>query len=271
MTHMSLRRRSPKQSPLNKKSSIPIRLLIRIGRWLGKDTLSSRRLGPDTAGKRTRLTRPALPRTETVLLLLSSFLLFSCSQTTSAVTPQVITVYSTSAAQPWLPPLYECARTSAVLSRVDDPSAAEIVLRLGEPAFLNSPAFQIDTEDILIVAQRQSPVQNLTLDEARRLFAGEGDPSVQVWVYAEGEDVQDMFDRVVMEGRKATPSARLAVNPEHMAEALVNEANALGILPRRWKAGDAREVFLVATVPVLAITDSEPQGVMQELLACLQK
>ena len=144
-------------------------------------------------------------------------------------------------------------------------------MRLGEPAFLNSPAFQIDTEEILIVTHRQSPVQNLTLDEARRLFAGEGDPSVQVWVYAEGEDVQATFDQVVMAGRNVTPSARLAVNPEHMAEALVNEANALGILPRRWKAGDAREVFRVAIVPVLAITDSEPQGVMQELLACLQK
>jgi hypothetical protein len=206
-----------------------------------------------------------------VLFLLYSILLYACSPTAPAVTPQVITVYSTSAAQPWLPSLYQCAGTSTVISRVDDPSAAEIVLRLGEPGFLHSPAFQIDTEDILIVAQRQSTVQNLTLEEARWLFAGEGAPSLQVWVYAEGEDVQDIFDQMVMAGRKVTPSARLAVNPEHMAEALANDANTVGILPRRWKAGDAREVFLVATVPVLAITGSEPQAVMQQLLACLQK
>lgn len=157
------------------------------------------------------------------------------------------------------------------MSRVDDPSTADIVLRIGEPPFLDSPAYQIDKEEILIVTHPQSPLQNLTLEEARTLFAGQGGSSVQVWVYASGEDVQEVFDQVVMVGRTVTPSARLAVNPQQMSDVLVNESNAVGILPRRWKAGDAREVFSVATVPVLAITDSQPEGMIQQLLACLQK
>ena len=205
------------------------------------------------------------------LFLLSSLLLFSCSPSTPAVTPQLVTVYSTSAAQPWLPELYQCTGSSTAISRVDDASGADIALRVGEPELLTSPAYQIDTEDILIVTQRQSPVQNLTLEEARDLFAGQGDPSVQIWVYAAEEDVQEVFDRVVMPGGRVIPSARLAVNPQHMSDTLVNEANTVGILPRHWKVGDSREVFRVATVPVLAITRSEPQGVVQELIACLQK
>ncbi len=219
--------------------------------------------GPSTAfGKHSlRSGRPS--RNDMLLFLLSTFL-FSCSPSIPSITPQLVSVYSTSAAQPWLPQLYECAGTSSVISRVDDPSAADIVLRVGEPPFLNSPAFQIDTEEILIVTHRQSPVQNLTLEEARALFAGQGDPSVQVWVYVSGEDVQEVFDRAVMAGRNVTPSARLAVNPQQMSDTLVNEANTVGILPRRWKAGDVREVFSVATVPVLAITNSEPQGVIQD-------
>jgi len=186
-------------------------------------------------------------------------------------TPQRITVYSTSAAQPWLTPLYACAGSSSVISRVDDPSSADVILRVGEPEFLVSPAYQIDTEDILIVTHRQSPVQNLTLEEARALFAGQGDPSVQVWVYASEEDVQVVFDQFVMEGRSVTPTARLAVNPQQMSDTLVNELNTLGILPRHWKAGDVRDVYLVATVPVLAITQNEPEGVIKALLSCLQK
>jgi hypothetical protein len=182
-----------------------------------------------------------------------------------------MTVYSTAAAQPWLSPLYECATVSTVISRVDDPSAAAIVLRVGEPSFLDSSAFQIDSEEILIVTHRQSPVQNLTLEEARALFAGQGDPSVQVWVYASGEDVQEVFDQFVMAGRNVTSSARIAVNPQQMSDILMNEPNTVGILPRHWKVGDTREVFSVATVPVLAITSSEPQGVIKELIACLQK
>ena len=228
-------------------------------------------LGLDTASKSIQPTRPAAPLNDIFLFLLSSFLLFSCAPSTSQTTPQVVTVYSTSAAQPWLNPLYACGGSSPVISRVDDPSSADIVLRVGEPEILVLSAYQIDTEDILIVTHRQSPVQNLTLEEARALFAGQGDLSVQVWVYASDEDVQEVFDQFVMEGRGVTPSARLAVNPQQMSDTLVNESTAVGILPRHWKAGDVRDVYPVATVPVLALTKSEPQGAIKQLVACLQK
>jgi hypothetical protein len=159
----------------------------------------------------------------------------------------------------------------AIISRVDDPESADVSLRVGEPPFLESPAYRIDTEEILIVTHRQSPVQNLTLEEARALFTGQGDPFVEIWVYASEEDVQEVFDQTVMAGRGITPWARIAVNPQHMSDTLVNEANTVGILPRHWKAGDAREVFSGGPVPVLAITNAEPQGVIKELIACLQK
>ena len=206
----------------------------------------------------------------TALFLLSSFLFFSCAPTTPSATPQLITVYSTSAAQPWLEPLYACAESIAVISRVDDASTADIILRVGEPEFLSSPAYQIDTEEILVVTHRQSPIQNLTFEGTRALFAGQGDASVQVWVYAPEEDVQAVFDRVIMAGSRVTPSARIAVTPQQMSDTLVGESNAIGILPRHWMAGDAREVLSVATVPVLAITDPEPQGAINDLIACLQ-
>jgi hypothetical protein len=120
------------------------------------------------------------------------------------------------------------------------------------------------------VTHRQSPVQNLTLEEARALFAGRGDPAVQVWVYAPREDVQEVFDRLVMEAGRVTPFAMLAASPQQMSDMLVNEPNTVGILPRHWKAGDSREVYSVATVPVLAILAEEPLGLIEGLIACLQ-
>jgi hypothetical protein len=213
-------------------------------------------------------------RNDSVLLILLSFLIASCSAATApAPTPEVVSVYSSLAAEPWLSELYDCAagQTNVALSRVDDPDSAQIAVRIGESQFISSFAYQIDGEEILIVTQRQSPVQNLTLDDARTLFMGLGDPSVQVWVYAAGEDVQRVFDKFVMEGRSVAPSANVAVSPQQMSDTLVNQPNTVGILPRHWKAGDSREVFSVATVPVLALTNSEPQGVVKELIACLQK
>jgi hypothetical protein len=204
-------------------------------------------------------------------LLFCVLLVSACSTSTPLATPEVVTVFSTAAAEPWLPPLYECAGTVSVLNRVDDPAAAQIILRVGESPILSSFAYQIDTEEILVVTQRQSPIQNLNLEGTRALFSGLGDPSMQVWVYASDADVQQAFDQLVMEGRIIAPSARVAAHPQQMSDALVNEANTIGILPRHWKAGDSREVFSAGTVPVLALTNAEPQGIVKDLIACIQK
>jgi len=205
------------------------------------------------------------------LLITLALLLSACSPSTPVPTPQPVTVFSTAAAESWLSELYDCAGSTAVVSRVDDAASADIVLRVGEPEFLASPAYLIDMEEILVVTHRQSPLQNMTLEEVQALFAGQGDPSVQVWVYAPETDVQEVFDQMVMQGRSVTSSARLAANPQQMSDTLVNEANTVGILPRHWKTGDSREVHTVGSVPVLAATNFEPQGAIQELIACLQK
>jgi hypothetical protein len=204
-------------------------------------------------------------------LILCSIFASSCSTSTPPPTPQVVSVFSSSASEPWLSELYDCAakQTNVVLSRVDDSSSAGIVLQIGEPT-VTSFAYQVDTEEILVVTQRQSPVQNLTLDEARALFMGLGDPSVQVWVYASDADVQQVFDQLVMKGGSVTSSAMMAVSPQQMSDTLVNQPNTVGILPKHWKAGDARVVFSAGTVPVLALTKSEPQGMVKNLIGCLQ-
>ena len=220
------------------------------------------------------------PRNDIILLLILLLLLSSCSTNTPLTTPQVVSVYSSSSAQLWLTKLYACAaKSSATIRLSDSPSVADIRLQIGEPKYLSSFAYQIDTEEILIVTNRQSPIKNLTLEEAQALFAGLGDPSVQVWVYASEGDVFGVFDQFVMKGRSVSSSARVAVSPQQMSDVLNGESNSVGILPRHWNPstslgqgqGDVREVFSVATVPVLAITQIEPQGVINQLIGCLQK
>ena len=208
-----------------------------------------------------------------IFFLLLVFLLPSCAPTTTTPIPeaQIVSVYTSPATQPWIADVFACASADTVISVANDPFEADISLRLGEPDILTTPAFQIDTEDILVVTQRQSPVQNLTQDEVRELFAGQGDPSVQVWVYASGEDVQRVFEQAVMGGQSVTSLAGLATSPQHMSDTLNNQANTVGILPRHWKVGDSRFVYTIPDVPVLALVNEEPQGGIQAIIACLQK
>jgi len=202
--------------------------------------------------------------------LLSSIILFSCTPATQPTSQtEVVTVYADSAAEPWRSELFACANDLSVVLNISA-QAPEIYLRLGEPEMLVSPAYQIDEEEILIVTHRESLLQSLSLEEAQALFAGQGDASVQVWVYSSDADMQILFDQLVMKGRSVTSFARLAVSPQEMSDVLNSDSSVVGILPRRWKMGNVREVYSAGMAPVLAITKDEPRGVVSELIGCLQ-
>jgi hypothetical protein len=207
----------------------------------------------------------------TILYLFLSCMLLSCASGSATPTStSVVSVHATSAAQPWLTELFECANQQGVVLNVSA-GGAQIDLRVGEPEILPAPAFQIDEEEILIVTHQESPIQNLSYQEAQALFAGQGDPSVQVWVYASGEDVQVLFDQLVMKGRSVFSSARVAANPQEMSNILNTEKNSVGILPRHWVAGTVREVYSAGTVPVLAIQNGDEIETSRALLACLSQ
>lgn len=200
------------------------------------------------------------------------FFIAACAPVSPSLpVPEIIGVYTTPSTQPWLAEVFACAPPGTAVRVVSSPAQADISLRLGEPEILASPAFQVDTEEILVVTHRQSPAQNMSLEDVRALFAGQGDPSIQVWVYAAGEDVQEVFEQVVMQGRSVTSLARLATGPQDMSDALNNQPGALGILTRRWKAGDSRFVYTIPDVPVLALAQEEPVNDIKALVACLQE
>ena len=204
-----------------------------------------------------------------ILFLLSSLIIYSCASGNQTPPAEIVNVYSTSAAQPWLTKLYTCADNLSVVLNISA-DESDIVLRVGEPEHIISPVFKIDEEEILIVTNRESPIQNLTLVEAQDLFV-QGNGSAQVWVYSSDADVQIVFDQLVMKGRNVTSFARLAASPQQMSDTLNAEKEAIGILPKHWKVGSVREVFSAGTVPVLAVTKEEPQGAVQNLISCLQK
>lgn len=204
-----------------------------------------------------------------VLLTILSLLLVSCT----AVTPsavQVVNVYATGGARPWLEEMYACAEDAGAALNLTSESP-QIQLRLGEPEDWKGAIYQVGTEEIVIAAQLQSPLGSLTLTQANEIFSGKGNPAVQVWAYAAGDDVQRAFDRLVMNGRSVTSFARLAASPMHMSASLTADVNAIGFLPRRWMTGELKELLVAGSVPVLALTPSEPEGIARNLLACMRK
>lgn len=212
------------------------------------------------------------------LEILGVLVLGACSAQPPTSTPEVINIYATSAAYPWLGTAYECAPTSATV-RLTAPDSADIILRLGEPTPLSTPAYQIGVDDVLVVIHPQAGISALTPDQARLLFSGEvanwtsvggSDLPVQVWTFSPAEDIQVAFDRFVTRGRPITSWARLAVSAQAMSDSVGSVPGSIGILPRRWKAGNTREALVVSSLPVLAVVRAEPKGTLRALLGCLQ-
>ncbi|GAB4504803.1 MAG: hypothetical protein Fur0043_17970 [Anaerolineales bacterium] len=205
------------------------------------------------------------------ILLLVLFILAGCVPVAPAIEVQALDIYATPAAQPWLAEAYACAPEGIALRVANSPDQAEMTIRLGESDDLPPAlAYQIGKEEILVVAHPASPLRDLTIEEARALFARAGASSVEVWVYDAEEDVQAVFEQAVMEERPITSLARLAVGPQHMSEVLTNNPHAVGLLPRRWVTVDLHTLFIVPDVPVLALLRDEPHGALRVLLACLQ-
>lgn len=208
--------------------------------------------------------------------LLAVLLLFSaCVPLNGGNTPvaeQPIRLFATPATRSWLDEFYACAARQNAVIALTDPASAQLTLRLGEPEEgLSQPAFQIGEEHIEVVVHPDSPLRDLTLEQARALFAGQASEDVQVWVFAAESDVQQVFNRQVMAGQVVTSLARLATSPEEMAEALSAETKAVGLLPGREVAGrGVRGVLILPSVPVLVIAHVPVEGGIQNLLACLQ-
>jgi hypothetical protein len=216
--------------------------------------------------------------------IVAGILLAGCHPLTPGVTPVTIPVQYSAATVPWLTGIYKCAGANVVTAEqraveFQDLQSVDLAIRIGQPDNLKNPAYQIGSEEILVIVNPKNPVKSLTAEQVRRIFNGQtlswqgvggSNTQVQVWVYSSGEDIQQIFESTVMDGSPVTSNARLATNPDEMALAIANDVNAVGILTQSLMGNNVSDAFLVATVPVLALTKSAPQGAVQTLIACLQ-
>ncbi|MFZ1041143.1 MAG: substrate-binding domain-containing protein [Anaerolineales bacterium] len=214
-----------------------------------------------------------------ILFIFALILLNACGAQTSQATPQLVKVYVTSAASSRLTDLYNCSTPSTAIL-LSDLQSADITIRLGQPDNLSSPAFQIGTDDVDVIVQSQNSMDSLTADQIHSIFLGQvtdwkdvggSDMPIQVWTYAQGEDIQQIFEQNVMNNQPVTSLARLAVSAQNMLDSIANNAGSIGFLPRSLEATNVHDVYKVESEPLLAITKSQPQGVVNDLIACLQK
>lgn len=220
-----------------------------------------------------------------VFFILTSIILTACVPTTPEPKPEQFTVQFSAASAPWLASLYGCANNNMVTTEREadlfDLTSASLVIRIGKPDNLAGFAYQIATDNLLVITNLKNPTNSLSSDQVFGLFTGQirnwksingVDAPVQVWVYPAGEDIQGIINQVVLRGSPVASSAFLANNPNEMLESIEKDRNAIGMITQHLKTGNVTSVYTAASnQPVLAITMSKPQATLSQILGCMQK
>jgi hypothetical protein len=225
-------------------------------------------------------------RVNIFILLLVIAAISACGSEVPTATPAIINVQYSISTQPWLEQVNACAGGTIVSEelmavRYQDLEKADFVLRVGQPESQIDNAFQIGSEEIVVIVNKNNPDTQLNEEQVVGLFTGrienwgsigKTDGQVQVWVFPEGEDIQQIFTHTILEGSPITSNARLANNPLEMIQAIEADVNAIGILTRHFVTNITPVAFTdLTSLPVLAITSSTPSGKVSEMLTCLQR
>ncbi len=195
--------------------------------------------------------------------LLSTFI-FACSSPQPTAQNQIVTISYSPYTEFQMDEVYACANDLSIILKISE--NPEIKFQLGEPDVLLDFAYQIGDEEIIVVSNKQSQLQSLSLDEVRNLFAS----GENVWVYSSDSEMQMALNQVVMQGRSVSVSAQIAVSSRQAVEKIESQSDAIGFIPKSLITENLKEIYSIGILPVLALTETEPQGAVQSLLACLQ-
>jgi len=215
-------------------------------------------------------------------LLILLVLLTSCSSVPAPpdASPQSFTYYAASGTEKIIPDLYDCAdRTQIGLAtRTSDIVQADLLIRLTAPQN-NLPAYQIGTVELVLAAYPASEIGSLSQKQIKAIYTGKinnwaalggEDAEIQVWAYGAGNELQEAFNETVLTAGTLVSNARQAQNPGAMRDALLENSNALGIIPRTEVGTDLQVLSTINSYPILAILPNETSPDLSSLILCLQ-
>lgn len=146
--------------------------------------------------------------------------------------------------------------------------------------------------DLVLITHPQNPVVELSPQALHAIWTGDStnwedfggtDSPTQVWTYSPGNALRTTFDAAILPGERTSSQAWLAPDPGAMLEAVSADPAAIGYLPASWLdtppselAANLQlltlpeEISSSLHLPVLALTETEPEGALRTLLLCYQ-
>lgn len=235
-----------------------------------------------------------------VWLMLLAMLLPACksiAEATPPPTPIPLYLAYTPVLRPWLERLAACAQEQPEVALFLDElpydqsrsDRYDTVLQLGRVPDSAGYAVVLGYDELKFIVNKLNPVQSIDEADLPNLFNGSmrtwetlSPPkaiyvvSVQPWVYLPESELSwpEVTGNIFDDNNLMT--ARLASSPDQVIQGVRDDPGAIGFVPLSWLNKDSEGVKQINVptaleIPVLAISKSEPQGVLRNLLACISQ
>ena len=210
----------------------------------------------------------------------------------------VIHLQTTSSLAHWLPQAAECAAALpnlGIASETVEPAAlnlanADLILRLGQRQADDSYTAVMGTESLVLVAGDQVPLNVLSAESLRSIYAGDWtkwsevpevangagtDHPLTVFSYPNGNELDSLFSQFYLDGKAITGSVQRYSSVDGLAALLAANPYGLGYTLASQVPAGFRTLVVTGLVQdptfyVLAVTSGEPEGSLKQLLLCLQ-
>ena len=162
---------------------------------------------------------------------------------------------------------------------------ADLVVWWGETPERIDYAYPLNEDELVVIVNPENPKQTLSGSELVSLYSGRIenwseigtlDRQVEVWIFPEGNIMSETFQAGMLAEQRFTRLAKLAPSAAAMLESIAGDPGAIGFLPRSWLSPNVKGIEVEPELqnsvrkPLLVLSQSEPQGAVTDLIACLQ-
>ncbi len=232
------------------------------------------------------------------LLALVGVLLTGCAAQPviePVATPQVVRVVLSGTLDWMRPTMAECSQEDSGLSLsvetigVPDQSLdeADVLLRWSNQPPSDGFAVELGDDSLTVIVHPDNPIGDLDAGVIKDMYTGqisnwpaangEATLAVHPWVLPVQDEAQALFETILMGGEQIVKTAMIAPSPAAMVEAIASDPLAIGFLPTRTLDSSVKSIEILnfspsdLILPILAVTKSEPGGVVRDWLLCVQE
>jgi undecaprenyl-diphosphatase len=175
-----------------------------------------------------------------------------------------------------------------------DPGASDFSLRWGAPESISGYSAVLGYDEWTIIVNPLNPLTSLTQSQLGGIYSGQVtlwsdllpldcpdcpalEGEIHAWMYPPGDDSLEILENEILRQPVTAPLVTLAPSPIAMLQAIREDPQALGFIPRRALDASVKTLEIpdvpleILTHPILVLTSAEPAGTMKSMLLCLQE